>query len=241
MKGPASSLASTAASTSAGTGGAGKGILSKLFALFCLPALPLVLAMLDVRLLASSAYIRLAFGRPGFPELPGFTPEERLALAEPSTRFIVDGSPPEALAALQHQGRPLYVADEIAHLVDVQAVVARLEAWALVAAVILVLAGWVAWRRGCLAIWSRALARSAWFSLALLALLVPVLILFFDQAFTVFHGLLFEPGTWQFPAESHLIQLFPERFWYDTALVACALLVAEALGLAWLARRLRAA
>jgi integral membrane protein (TIGR01906 family) len=214
-------------------------LFSKLFALFCLPALPLVLAMLDVRLLASATYIRLAFGRAGFPDLPGFSPEERLALAQPSTRFIVDGSPPEALAALQHQGRPLYTADEIAHLVDVQVVVSRLEAWALAAALILALAGWIAWRRGHLATWSRALARSAWFSLALLALLVPVLVLAFDQAFTVFHGLLFAPGTWQFPAESYLIQLFPERFWYDTALVACALLVAETLGLAWLARRLR--
>jgi uncharacterized membrane protein len=35
----------------------------------------------------------------------------------------------------------------------------------------------------------------------------------FDALFTWFHGLFFSAGTWEFPYDSLLIQLFPEGFW----------------------------
>ena len=51
----------------------------------------------------------------------------------------------------------------------------------------------------------------------------------FDWAFTVFHQLLFPPGTWQFESGSDLITLFPEAFWFDAALAAGAAIVLTAV------------
>jgi integral membrane protein (TIGR01906 family) len=51
----------------------------------------------------------------------------------------------------------------------------------------------------------------------------------FDAAFTLFHELLFPPGTWQFASGSNLITLFPEPFWFDAALIAGATIVIGAL------------
>jgi uncharacterized membrane protein len=41
--------------------------------------------------------------------------------------------------------------------------------------------------------------------------------------FPLFHEVFFPPGTWQFGADSGLISLFPERFWFESALAAFAL------------------
>ena len=51
----------------------------------------------------------------------------------------------------------------------------------------------------------------------------------FDRAFTLFHELLFPPGTWQFDSGSDLITLFPEPFWFDAALAAGAAIVLSAI------------
>ena len=40
----------------------------------------------------------------------------------------------------------------------------------------------------------------------------------FDQAFTIFHDLLFPAGNWEFdPATDRLVQLFPYDFWTETS------------------------
>jgi integral membrane protein (TIGR01906 family) len=46
-----------------------------------------------------------------------------------------------------------------------------------------------------------------------------------DSAFTLFHELLFPPGTWMFPADSNLISLYPPDFWYEAAMIACLLVL----------------
>ncbi|MCB0216360.1 MAG: DUF1461 domain-containing protein [Caldilineae bacterium] len=207
----------------------------------CSLAVPLLLAAIGVRLLASGPFLRLVYGRPGFPAAEGFDAAERLALALPSTRFIVNDAPPAELAALRHAGAPLYSADEIAHLVDVRRVVRRLGQLASAFGLWLVLVGLAARRGGWLAAWARSLARGGWLTLTAVLLLVPALALSFDLAFTRFHQLLFEPGTWQFSDDSGLIRLFPERFWYDSGLAACATLVAGGLVVALVAGRMAAA
>jgi integral membrane protein (TIGR01906 family) len=49
-----------------------------------------------------------------------------------------------------------------------------------------------------------------------------------DTAFTLFHELLFPPGTWSFPADSTMILLYPPGFWFDAAMIAGALVLATA-------------
>jgi uncharacterized membrane protein len=50
-------------------------------------------------------------------------------------------------------------------------------------------------------------------------------------AFLAFHELFFEPGTYLFPADSDLIRLFPEPFWFDAALAAGLAIILPALAL----------
>jgi uncharacterized membrane protein len=59
----------------------------------------------------------------------------------------------------------------------------------------------------------------------------------FDTAFTAFHGIFFDPGTWQFGPDSNLLRFFPEPFWFEIALVAGAAIVISALLVALLGRR----
>jgi len=59
----------------------------------------------------------------------------------------------------------------------------------------------------------------------------------FDTAFAAFHALFFKAGTWQFAADSNLIRLFPEPFWFELSLLAGVSIVVGAGIAAWLARR----
>lgn len=54
-----------------------------------------------------------------------------------------------------------------------------------------------------------------------------------DSAFTVFHELLFPPGTWEFPADSTMILLYPPEFWFDAAMIAAVLVLATAAVLSY--------
>lgn len=58
----------------------------------------------------------------------------------------------------------------------------------------------------------------------------------FESFFVRFHGLFFEPGTWVFPSDSLLIQLFPEDFWRTTG-AAWGILCLTGAGLLWVASR----
>ncbi len=53
--------------------------------------------------------------------------------------------------------------------------------------------------------------------LSLVAFVGAAVALGFDRAFTAFHGIFFEEGSWQFPDDARLIQLFPEQFFFDMA------------------------
>ncbi|MFI0607641.1 MAG: hypothetical protein ACH37Z_07040, partial [Anaerolineae bacterium] len=105
--------------------------LAVLLAALSFPVCALAVA---IQLLVGTDYVRWTMARPGYPLSPGFSREERLAMAVPSTRFILSEDPPELLAALSHRHEPLYQADEIAHLMDVRHVVGRIRWLALLLA-----------------------------------------------------------------------------------------------------------
>lgn len=201
--------------------------------------MPLVLSGLNVRLLASTSYLRLAYARPGFPAAPGFDTAERLALSARSTAFIVSDEPAASLAALQHDGAPLYTALEVAHLVDVQQLVRSLGAMAVLGGIALVAVGWLRRRSGDRSWVGRAATSGGWACVALSALAAAGVGLAWSSFFTGFHETLFQPGTWQFPVDSTLIQLYPEVFWRDAATALVGLTVLEGVTLVLLGRRLR--
>lgn len=216
-------------------------MIRRLALLFIAAAVPVALLAANVRLLASAAYLRWEYGRAHFPAAPGFTDDERLAVAVPSTLFILEDAQPEDLAALRHGGAPLYTEPEIAHLVDVQRRVRILVAagivGALVVGVALALAALGRTRTAASA--AAAVARGAWSTVALVAAIGIGVGTVWPWLFTAFHEVLFPPGTWQFADDSGLITLFPGVFWYDSAIALAGLTAVEALGLAGLAGWLR--
>lgn len=193
-------------------------------------AVPPLLVALALGILASPAFLRWEYGRPHFPAAPGIDAQERQRLAEVSTRFILRPMPPAELAALEQGGQPLYTQAEVAHLVDVRRLVAILALLGLGGLGLILIAGLRAWRAGggALGRWGGALARGGWLVLGLVLLTLLGLGLAWRQVFVGFHRLLFAPGTWAFPADSGLIRLFPEVFWYDSAIALVSLVLAQA-------------
>jgi len=118
---------------------------------------------------------------------------------------------------------PLLTDAEISHMRDVAHLVRAL--WiALMIAIGLVIASLVALRReprraGIVMLWTSAgvgiaaIATGAFFALD------------FDQAFLAFHELFFPQGNFLFGPDSNLLRLFPEGFWFESALVAGLLIV----------------
>jgi integral membrane protein (TIGR01906 family) len=130
---------------------------------------------------------------------------------------------------------PILDASERSHMRDVGGLVrvlAVLEVGALLT--LLLTAGRLGRQRGAR---GRLLLRAA-AGIGLAALVLGIVFaLAFDTAFAAFHALFFRAGTWQFGAESNLIHLFPEPFWFETSLLAGVTILLSAVLAGWLARR----
>jgi integral membrane protein (TIGR01906 family) len=129
-----------------------------------------------------------------------------------------------------HDDEPLLNAEERSHMVDVSDFVRLLAVINIVALLTVGLAGWTlrrepARRGRLMLIASSAVGIGA-------VVLAAIFAVAFRPAFLAFHELFFEPGTYLFPADSQLIRLFPEPFWFDAALAAGLAIVLPALALA---------
>jgi integral membrane protein (TIGR01906 family) len=128
---------------------------------------------------------------------------------------------------------------EVSHMDDVRHVFGDLAAVIGGSVVVLVVAAAASRRRPQWRVQAwRAVGHGArWLAVAMVAIGV-LSIVAFDQAFEVFHELLFPAGSFSFdPATEHLVQLFPDQFWSDTALVLGIFAVALSLAVAWISRR----
>lgn len=130
---------------------------------------------------------------------------------------------------------PLLDAAERSHMRDVSSLVRALVLLAGFSLVALVVSGRALRgerdRRG------RLLLRAAAAVGVAAVVLGGMFALAFDFAFAAFHALFFAAGTWQFGPESNLIRLFPEPFWFRTALYAGLSIVLAAVLAALVARR----
>ena len=128
---------------------------------------------------------------------------------------------------------PVFSEREVVHMVDVKRLMARTwdAGWAAFGLIIALFAAAV-WRggRGGLVWFTRAASTAGSLIVVLVAVLAIVAVAGFDEAFRQFHLLFFTNDLWQLSSADALIQLFPQRFFFDTTLlIGAAIIVPAAL------------
>lgn len=169
------------------------------------------------------AFTRLLVERYSSAKSAGISEASMLASAEKVRQFVADGDVADLPATVD--GRPGFDAAAVSHLRDVGHVVsgARILTGVLAAVIVLWLAFELSRRR-----FDRiapALFAGAAFCVVVVILGAVAGTLNFDSLFEWFHGIFFAPGTWQFPADSLLIEAFPEPFWSTAAAVWAGLIL----------------
>ncbi len=187
--------------------------------------LPFFLMLTNAWLVMSPAFIRWEYDKATFPPALNIYPDDRYRLAVAGLDLITGRMSEADYRALQLRNQPAFTDREVSHMVDVRVVVRNLWlfyllAGALVVVSLLVLRG----RRA-----ARALQWGSLFTIVLLALLGVFAATSFDAFFTRFHGLFFTGDSWIFNATDTLIQVYPEVFWFDAALLIVAATIGEAL------------
>jgi integral membrane protein (TIGR01906 family) len=177
---------------------------------------------------ATRAVARLA----GSAKLTGLSEQRTLQLAEAVRAFVSDRGAAPLPATVD--GRTGFVPTEVSHLDDVRDVIGKGRI--VTALLALGLAMWLVWglARGRITAVARALRSGGALTLTFIVVAAAASVFSFEQAFTAFHDLFFKPGTWMFPPDSLLIEVFPEPFWQMMG-VLLALLVAMGGGVMLLA------
>ncbi|HYL40895.1 MAG TPA: DUF1461 domain-containing protein, partial [Candidatus Binatus sp.] len=194
----------------------------------------------------SPAWIHLEQDRAGSAALTGFTPPQMARVTDSIVHDLVLGGdfdvrandcPPLSGCPVPP---PVLDAAEISHMRDVRGVFGGFAVVILASLAGLLIAAWRASRSSpSTRAWAWAAVRRSAASLAILLLaLGAVAVVAFDAAFELFHRILFPGGNFDFDSRTEkLVQLFPEQFWSETALLYGALAVVVSVGVAWVAAR----
>lgn len=176
-------------------------------------------------------WIAFEQGRANATAWTGFSTDELNAATGAILSDLVLGPPAFDVAV---RGAPVLDERERGHMRDVRTVFTGLWLLAAASAAVLVVAGW---RGGRAAAWRAVRAGALGLTAAVVALGVVALVAF-DALFELFHRTFFPPGSYTFdPATERLTQLFPFRFWEETAFVVGVVIVAVALVIALVAGR----
>ena len=197
-------------------------------------AIPLALITTNVRVaISEKAVYDYAVQHYGAEKASGIPEAELLRANEQIHSYLTKGQS-GALSTTVHDnsGREvsLFNARETAHMADVRDLVALLFTVQMVAVAAVIALGVM------LVLWKpRALAAAALCGSLLTAAVLAVggllAISGFDAAWAQFHGIAFSNHLWELnPARDHLIQMFPEPFWFDiTLLIGVATLLESVL------------
>ena len=204
---------------------------------------PILLLVAAVRLVASPLFLWVAYNRPWIPEgAYSLDQGDRTVYGSYGVDFLTNLANSRYLAELAPNGEALFTDAEVSHMVDVKFVLL----WAMLIGVALLVITLIlalllrAWRPGGVA---RGLFAGAWVTLGIIIAVAMLAIIDWQFFFAEFHRIFFADGTWTFPAESTLIQLYPEQFWIDAGIAVVALAVLFSLILliaTWPTKRRRA-
>lgn len=178
---------------------------------------PFVILMISVRILITPLFAKIEYKLPGFLEDPyGFTMQDRLRWSEPSIRYLVNNEDIDYLEVLAfNDGEPIFNDRELSHMVDVKGVVTGMRVALAIFFIFLVICVWVLLKKGRRDFIISAFYMGGWGLIGLIAAILLLVAISFNQLFTWFHQIFFSDGTWQFYTSDTLIRLFPMRFWRD--------------------------
>jgi integral membrane protein (TIGR01906 family) len=193
-------------------------------------ALPGLILLISIRLIMTPLFLQLEYTRPGFPDdYFGFTISDRLAYAPYAVDYLLNDAGIAYLGDLRFpDGKPMYNARELKHMRDVKTVTRVAYLIALIGGVIAGSAALYLWRSDRTTLWM-TLFHGSMLTLAVIVAVVVVAVINWDFFFTGFHSIFFASGTWRFEYSDTLIRLFPEQFWFDTALTIGVLTSLSAL------------
>jgi integral membrane protein (TIGR01906 family) len=204
-------------------------------------ALPLLLVLINARLLMLPLFMQWEYNRPNFPpDQWGFTTKDRLEYGGQGLAYLFSNDDISVLANLTFDdGTPLFVERELSHMVDVKVVSQKLVrfGFGLIAvwAVFVVLLALDPAARPTL---YRALLFGGILTAALIVVGLIAVATSFNWLFTQFHALFFEGDSWLFHYSDTLIRLYPEQFWIDAFGLMFGGALVEALVLAGMMWRL---
>lgn len=195
--------------------------------------LPIFVLLGTVRLLADDQYLAFEYGKSDFPPDPyGFTPSQRLTIASANLRFVRENLAIEALSGQVLNGEPVYKSRELSHMLDVQKVYQSVwRVWQVIVLLTL-LTGLLLWRFSDHITLPSAIQAGGLLTSGLIFALGLLAVVAWRGWFTTFHQIFFAPGSWLFEYSDTLIRLFPEKFWFDSALTLVSVSFIEGLLLA---------
>jgi integral membrane protein (TIGR01906 family) len=196
--------------------------------------MPVILVLLGVRIMLTSAYPNLAYNMPGFPADPyGFSKDDRLKWSQYAIDYLINDAGIEYLGDLKFaDGKPLYNDRELSHMLDVKILVqAVLKAFYISLATLIALGLW-AWAGKWMEDYRRGVSRGGWLTVGLIVGLGVFAVISFWDFFTAFHEVFFKGDSWLFYYSDTLIRLFPMRFWQDVFMwvLGLALVLGAVLG-----------
>jgi integral membrane protein (TIGR01906 family) len=194
---------------------------------------PFALLGLGLRLLMTPAFLQIEYRMPGFPEdAYGFTQQDRLRWAPYALNYLTNDADISYLGNLTFDdGQPLFNERELRHMLDVKQLTRVVLRFWLLDLSLLALLGLGAWLIDRLPDYRLGLSRGGWLTVGLVATVLVLVAVNFEQLFTQFHRLFFEGDTWLFYFSDTLIRLFPMRFWQDCFIFTGAFSLLSGLGL----------
>jgi len=202
-------------------------------------SVPLLLVAVSVRLAMTTQWLMFEYTRPGFSvDAYGMTVQDRLVYGPKGVEYLLNAEEIEMLSRINLPGRLCYPPAmlpcrmfnelELRHMEDVKRVANGffLVAWGVGLGA--GISGLWLWRREKHGLW-RAIWRGGVWTLGSMAALAFAALVAWDALFDTFHALFFADGTWQFYYSDSLIRLYPEQFWFETALLVSGLTALGAL------------
>ena len=190
-------------------------------------ATPCVIVGLAVLFFLNPIWVGFDQDRTDVSSLTGYTTSQVHQVTGSILSDLVFGPPSFDVTV---DGKSVLDASERGHMADVRKVLTSLGLVALLAALVLIVVGVAS--RGRRWFW-RAAATGAQVLVYGVVVVGLAFVVFFDQAFELFHEIFFAPGTYMFdPRTEKLVQLFPDQFWSETSVALAGAVLALAV-LVW--------